>query len=69
MSTLAEIEAAADTLPLDEVERLLQHLTARLSEKTKLAGKRIAELHPGAFQPAADFDAPLGDDFWLGKDA
>jgi hypothetical protein len=68
MSTLAEIEAAADNLPLHEVEHLLQHLTVRLSEKTKPLGKRIAELHPGAFQPAADFDAPLGDDFWLGKD-
>jgi antitoxin (DNA-binding transcriptional repressor) of toxin-antitoxin stability system len=28
---------------------------------------RIPELHPGAFQPAEDFDAPLPDEFWLGQ--
>lgn len=29
--------------------------------------QRKAGLHPGAFQPAADFDAPLPDDFWAGQ--
>ena len=29
-------------------------------------GGRGAGLHPGAIQPAADFDAPLPDDFWAG---
>ena len=28
---------------------------------------RVAELHPGAIQTTDDFDAPLSDDFWLGK--
>ena len=28
---------------------------------------RIAGLHPGNFQPAADFDGPLPDEFWFGK--
>jgi antitoxin (DNA-binding transcriptional repressor) of toxin-antitoxin stability system len=28
---------------------------------------RAAGLHPGAIQPAADFDAPLPDDFWAGQ--
>jgi len=28
---------------------------------------RVAGLHPGALQPAADFDAPLPDDFWTGQ--
>lgn len=27
---------------------------------------RVPGLHPGAFQPAADFDAPLPDEFWAG---
>jgi antitoxin (DNA-binding transcriptional repressor) of toxin-antitoxin stability system len=28
---------------------------------------RTAGLHPGAIQPAPDFDAPLPDDFWAGS--
>ena len=28
---------------------------------------RMAGLHPGALQPALDFDAPLPDDFWAGQ--
>jgi len=28
---------------------------------------RVAGLHPGALQPAPDFDAPLSDDFWAGQ--
>jgi antitoxin (DNA-binding transcriptional repressor) of toxin-antitoxin stability system len=28
---------------------------------------RAAGLHPGAIQPAPDFDAPLPDDFWAGQ--
>jgi antitoxin (DNA-binding transcriptional repressor) of toxin-antitoxin stability system len=27
---------------------------------------RTAGLHPGALQPAPDFDAPLPEDFWAG---
>ena len=69
MSTLAEIEAAVDELPPEEVEHLLQHLTARLGRPPAGTGERIANLHPGAFQPTADFDAPLPDEFWLGKEA
>jgi antitoxin (DNA-binding transcriptional repressor) of toxin-antitoxin stability system len=30
------------------------------------AATRAAGLHPGAIQPAPDFDAPLPDDFWAG---
>jgi len=28
---------------------------------------RTAGLHPGALQPAPDFDAPLSDEFWAGQ--
>ena len=30
------------------------------------APQRTAGLHPGALQPAPDFDASLPDDFWVG---
>lgn len=69
MNTLAEIEAAADALPPEEAEQLFQHLAQRLAQKPAPPTERIAELHPGAFQPTPDFDDPLPDEFWLGKDA
>jgi prevent-host-death family protein len=28
---------------------------------------RVPDLHPGAFQPSDDFDAPLPDEFWVGQ--
>jgi antitoxin (DNA-binding transcriptional repressor) of toxin-antitoxin stability system len=28
---------------------------------------RVAPLHPGAIEASEDFDAPLPDEFWLGK--
>jgi antitoxin (DNA-binding transcriptional repressor) of toxin-antitoxin stability system len=31
------------------------------------ARERVPGLHAGAMQPAADFDAPLPDDFWVGR--
>ena len=30
--------------------------------------QRIAPLHPGAWQVSEDFDEPLPDEFWLGKE-
>jgi antitoxin (DNA-binding transcriptional repressor) of toxin-antitoxin stability system len=32
------------------------------------ATARIAPLHPGAMETSEDFDAPLPDEFWLGKE-
>ncbi len=29
--------------------------------------QRVAGLHPGAIEPAPDFDAALPDDFWAGQ--
>ena len=40
---------------------------ARLIPLSATGGTRIPGLHPGAFQPAADFDAPLPDEFWTGQ--
>lgn len=39
---------------------------ARLMPLTSSA-PRTAGLHPGALVPAANFDAPLPDDFWAGQ--
>ena len=36
-----------------------------LPEKSK---QRLAPLHPGAIEMSEDFDAPLPDEFWLGKE-
>jgi antitoxin (DNA-binding transcriptional repressor) of toxin-antitoxin stability system len=40
---------------------------ARISPILNQAALRTPDLHPGAFQPSDDFDAPLPDEFWLGK--
>lgn len=31
--------------------------------------QRILGMHPGAIETTPDFDDPLPDEFWLGKDA
>jgi hypothetical protein len=75
VSTLAEIEAAADALPKEQKEQLLAFLAARLGWTLDSIGAgtssspRRAGLHAGAWEVAQDFDAPLPDEFWLGRDA
>jgi hypothetical protein len=68
MSTLAEIEHAAGAFPPEGFVLLLSHLPELAKAKRAQPQQRIANLHPGALQPAPDFDAPLPDEFWLGKD-
>jgi antitoxin (DNA-binding transcriptional repressor) of toxin-antitoxin stability system len=41
---------------------------ARISPIPDPAEPRISDLHPGAFEPSDDFDAPLPDGFWLGQE-
>jgi hypothetical protein len=75
VSTLAEIEAAADALPNEQKEQLLAFLAARLGRALGSVGPqdqsspRRAGLHAGAWEVAQDFDSPLPDEFWLGRDA
>ena len=57
VTTLTEIETAADALPK---EQLLAFLAAKLGR---------AGLHAGAWEVTQDFDAALPDEFWLGRDA
>ena len=75
VSTLAEIEAAADALPKEQKEQLLAFLAAKLGRTLDSIGiaisgsERRAGLHAGAWEVAQDFDAQLPDEFWLGRDA
>jgi antitoxin (DNA-binding transcriptional repressor) of toxin-antitoxin stability system len=63
-------EALARTAAGDEV-LILDGATprARMVPVAPLAQprERIPGLHPGAMQPAVDFDSPLPDEFWLGQ--
>jgi hypothetical protein len=74
VTTLTEIEAAADALPKEQKEQLLAFLAARLGRTLDgidiaSGSARHAGLHAGAWEVAQDFDAPLPDEFWLGRDA
>jgi hypothetical protein len=74
VSTLAEIEAAADALPKEQKEQLLAFLAARLGWLDSIgagtsSSARHAGLHAGAWEVAQDFDTPLPDEFWLDRDA
>lgn len=75
MGTLAEIEAAADALPKEQKEHLFAFLAARLGWTLDRKGAgassslRRAGLHAGAWQVVPDFDVPLPDEFWLGREA
>ncbi len=40
---------------------------ARLVPVESVSEARVPDLHPGAFQPGDDFDAPLPDEFWVGE--
>ena len=74
MSTLAEIEAAVEALPKPDQEKLFHRLAARLhiqelTTQTRGGGSRVLGLHSGAWEVSPDFDAPLPDEFWMGRDA
>jgi hypothetical protein len=69
MSTLAEIKAAVEALPVNQKQALLEFLAAKLNGGSVTSANRFAGLHPGAWEVAPDFDAPLPDEFWLGRDA
>ena len=50
MSTLAEIEQAADTLPAPQIEQLIEHLAARL--RREQAGKLRSRTNLAEFSGA-----------------
>ncbi|MDZ4288829.1 MAG: hypothetical protein U0984_12765 [Prosthecobacter sp.] len=71
MSTLAEIEVAAAGLPTAEKRSLLSWLAAELLVESDAPSEepRVSGLGKGKWWAADDFDAPLPDEFWLGRDA
>jgi hypothetical protein len=67
-----ELLKIIDQLPKEKKRFLSEHLAAEVmssDEDEELDKPRILGMHPGAFQPADDFDDPLPDEFWLGEDA
>jgi hypothetical protein len=75
VNTPAEIEAAVEALSKEQKEQLLAFLAARLGwtlnrgDARNSSAVRRAGLHAGAWQGVLDLDAPLPDEFWLGRDA
>ncbi|HCN76378.1 MAG TPA: hypothetical protein DIT13_04180 [Verrucomicrobiales bacterium] len=71
MSTLAEIEIAAASLNLEEQQVLLARLAAKVRAHVTLPANqpRIPGLHRGLVWMSDDFNDPLPDEFWLGKDS
>jgi hypothetical protein len=66
MSTLIEIEAAAEHLPAAEQEELLRFLASRLARPADAKPSRYrVRTHPGGVLPGIDPDklAQLPDDF------
>lgn len=52
---------------LKAVAELCSQLEEQRGETTPK--KRIFDMHPGAMLMSPDFNDPLPDEFWLGKDA
>ena len=63
----SEFEKRNDTWKLRE--RVVEERIATIRDGKGPAQKkkRILGLHPGSMQMSDDFDAPLPDEFWLGK--
>ena len=49
-------------------ERIIEEGVATIQEsKERVKKKRVLGLHAGSMRMSDDFDAPLPDEFWLGK--
>ena len=74
---------ATKTVELSEAQDRLADLVAQAATGTEiiltegntprarlvaLTGQRVPGLHPGSMEAAADFDAPLPDELWLGNE-
>lgn len=73
MTTTIDVETAQT--PLSELislvmsgsEVILAEGEIPLVRLVPVTTERIPDLHPGAMIISDDFDAPLPDEFWLGK--
>ncbi len=73
MST-QEILAELPRLSADDREQIAKALRdledkERANPVLPLHEPRVANLHPGAMIMAPDFDDPLPDEFWFGKES
>lgn len=67
MSVTAKVEQGKIVLPADVHWPTGTLVRIEPLEHQPASKKRIAPLHPGAWDVAPDFDEPLSEDFLLGK--
>lgn len=68
----SNLHTLIEQLPADlqkEVYNFATFLLEKRGEQTPRQEPRIAGLHEGQTIMSDDFDEPLPDEFWLGKDA
>ena len=70
--TLSEVLVDSGFEEKDDVwklrERIIEEGVATIHEsKERVKKKRVLGLHAGSMRMSDDFDAPLPDEFWLGK--
>lgn len=62
------LDTLIDQLPARLREEVFDYASFLLERKVpRPQGVRQANLHPGATRVKGDFDAPLGEQFWLGE--
>jgi len=62
------LDTLIDQLPAELREEVFDYASYLLERKApRLHGIRRANLHRGAVRLSDDFDAPLGEQFWLGE--
>lgn len=68
LSKLLELAQAGHEVIIHDPEKGKAKLVP-IAEPPPPQGPRVFGLHEGSWWMADDFDAPLPDSFWLGKDA
>ena len=62
------LEALIDKLPAELREEVFDYASYLFERKVSRRGQaRHPNLHRGAMRMSEDFDAPLPEEFWLGK--
>ena len=67
-----DLHTLVDQLPADlqqEVYDFAAFLLKQRTEQTPRQAPRVMGLHEGQMDMSDNFDDPLPDEFWLGKDA
>ena len=72
MAMDSSLHTLIEQLPADlkqEVHDFAAFLLEKRGKQQRSKKPRIMDLHKGQFWMSDDFDDPLPDEFWLGKDA